>query len=58
MMTFTGPTDQEILSGLALEEEIGIDSEIHQGLWENDLPHGLGIRNYPNGQVRKYLLFH
>lgn len=50
-MIFTGPTDQEILSGL-IDEEIGFDSEIHRGLWENDLPNGLGIRNYPNGQVR------
>ena len=51
MMSFTGPTDQEIMLGLATDEEIGFDFEVHRGLWENDLPHGLGIRSYPNGQV-------
>jgi hypothetical protein len=51
MMTFTGPTHEEIISGFVLDEEIGLDIEVHRGMWENDLPHGLGIRNYPNGQV-------
>lgn len=51
-MTFSAPTSEEIVAGLVTDEEIGVDVEIHGGLWVNDLPHGFGRRNYPNGTVR------
>jgi hypothetical protein len=51
MMKFSAPSREEIIAGLVTDEEIGFDDEIHRGHWENDLPQGAGIRNYPNGQV-------
>lgn len=55
VMTFSAPSPEEILSGLVADEDIGFDSEVHRGQWENDLPQGFGIRNYPNGQVSQEL---
>jgi hypothetical protein len=51
MMKFSAPSREEIIAGLVTDEEIGFDDEIHRGQWEDDLPQGVGIRNYPNGQV-------
>jgi hypothetical protein len=62
VMTFSAASPEEILSGLVADEDIGFDSEVHRGQWENDLPQGFGIRNYPNGQVSQehcsFLLSH
>lgn len=52
-MTFTAPSSEDIIAGLVTDEDIGFDTEIHRGMWANDLPHGFGRRNYPNGNVNE-----